>query len=115
MQLGAAGAVVDGYSRDTKGILQLKFPTFSYGRYAQDQAPRGKVIDFRAPLEIRGVRVLPGDIVLGDIDGVCIVPREAEREVFSLAIEKARGEKIVQQKILEGMSAGQAFAKYGIM
>ncbi|WP_341840703.1 RraA family protein [Chitinophaga caseinilytica] len=115
MQLGAAGAVVDGYSRDTKGILQLNFPTFSYGRYAQDQAPRGKVIDFRVPLEIRGVRVLPGDIVLGDIDGVCIVPREAEREVFSRAIEKARGEKMVQQKILEGMSAGQAFAKYGIM
>ncbi len=90
MQLGAAGAVVDGYSRDTKGILQLNFPTFSYGRYAQDQAPRGKVIDFRVPLEIRGVRIMPGDIVLGDMDGVCIVPRAAEREVFSLAIEKAR-------------------------
>lgn len=115
MKLGAAGAVVDGYSRDTKGILELNFPTFSYGRYAQDQAPRGKVIDFRVPLEIRGVRVMPGDIVLGDIDGVCIVPRAAEHDVFSLAIEKARGEKLVQQKILEGMSAGQAFATYGIM
>lgn len=115
MQLGAAGAVVDGYSRDTRGIMQLNFPTFSYGRYAQDQAPRGKVIDFRVPLEIRGVRVMPGDIVLGDIDGVCIVPRDAEEEIFSLAIEKARGEKMVQQKILEGMSATEAFEKYGIM
>lgn len=115
MKLGAAGAVVDGYSRDTKGILQLNFPTFSYGRYAQDQAPRGKVIDFRVPLEIRGVRILPGDIVLGDIDGVCIVPKAAEQEVFAAAIEKARGEKLVQQKILEGMSAGQAFGTYGIM
>ncbi|MEZ2442855.1 RraA family protein [Chitinophaga sp. RCC_12] len=115
MILGAAGAVVDGYSRDTKGILDLNFPTFSYGRYAQDQAPRGKVIDFRVPLEIRGVRILPGDIVLGDMDGVCIVPQAAAAEVFTRAIEKARGEKMVQQKILEGMSAGQAFAKYGIM
>ena len=70
MKLGAAGAVVDGYSRDTRGILELGFPTFSYGRYAQDQAPRGKVIDFRVPLEIKGVRVNPGDIGLGDIDGV---------------------------------------------
>lgn len=115
MKLGAAGAVVDGYSRDTRGILQLNFPTFSYGRYAQDQAPRGKVIDFRTSLEIRGVRIMPGDIVLGDMDGVCIVPNAAVTEVFSRAIEKARGEKMVQEKIQEGMSASQAFETYGIL
>ncbi len=115
LKLGAAGAVVDGYSRDTNGILNLNFPTFSYGRYAQDQAPRGKVVDFRVPLEINGVKVNPGDIVLGDNDGVCIVPKEIEVEVFTLAIEKARGEKMVQKKIEEGMSAKDAFEKYGIM
>jgi regulator of RNase E activity RraA len=115
IKLGAAGAVVDGYSRDTKGILDLNFPTFSYGCYAQDQAPRGKVIDFRVPLEIKGVKINSGDIVLGDIDGVCIVPQEIEEEVFKFAIEKARGEKMVQRKIEEGMSAKEAFEKYGIM
>lgn len=113
--LGAAGAVVDGYSRDTRGILELKFPSFSYGRYAQDQAPRGKVIDFRVPIEIKGVRINSGDIVIGDIDGVCIVPRAVEEQVFRLSIEKARGEKMVQKKILEGMSTKEAFDKYGIM
>ena len=113
--LGAAGAVVDGYSRDTRGILELKFPSFSYGRYAQDQAPRGKVIDFRVPIEIKGVRINSGDIVIGDIDGVCIVPRAVEEKVFRLSIEKARGEKMVQKKILEGMSTKEAFDKYGIM
>jgi regulator of RNase E activity RraA len=113
--LGAAGAVVDGYSRDTKGILELNFPSFSYGRYAQDQAPRGKVIDFRVPIEMKGVRINPGDIILGDIDGVCVVPKEAEQEVFRLAIEKARGEKMVQKKIQEGMSTVEAFHTYGIM
>jgi regulator of RNase E activity RraA len=113
--LGAAGAVVDGYSRDTKGILELNFPSFSYGRYAQDQAPRGKVIDFRVPIEIKGVRINSGDIVIGDIDGVCIVPRAVEEQVFRLSIEKARGEKMVQKKILEGMSTKEAFDKYGIM
>src|ERR687890_242783 len=69
INLGAAGAVVDGYHRDTSGILQLGFPTFSYGGYAQDQAPRGKVIDFRVPLEIGGVKVTPGDVVFGDLGG----------------------------------------------
>lgn len=114
-KLGAAGAVVDGYSRDTHGVRKLSFPVFSYGSYAQDQAPRGKVIDFRVSLEIGNVRINPGDIILGDIDGVCIVPKEAEDEVFHLAIEKARGEKMVQKKIEEGMSACDAFSKYGIL
>jgi len=115
IKLGAAGAIVDGYSRDSKEILELNFPTFSYGNYAQDQAPRGKVIDFRVPIKINGVKINSGDVVLGDIDGVCIVPREIEQEVFKQAVEKARGEKIVRKKIEEGMSAKEAFEKYGIM
>lgn len=113
--LGAAGAIVDGYSRDTKGILALNFPSFSYGSYSQDQAPRGKVIDFRVPIQINGVSINPGDVIIGDIDGVCVVPRHAEGEVFRLAIEKARGEKMVQKKILEGMTSREAFNTYGIM
>ena len=116
MKLGAAGAVVDGYSRDTRGILALDFPTFSYGRYAQDQGPRGKVIDFRVPIEMTGgVRIEPGDILFGDLDGVCVVPRAAETDVFHAALEKARGEKLVAKAIREGMSAVDAFAKFGIM
>jgi regulator of RNase E activity RraA len=115
MKLGAAGAVVDGYSRDTRGILALGFPVFSHGRYAQDQGPRGKVIDFRCPIETNGVRVEPGDIVFGDFDGVCIVPRAAEQEVFRAALEKARGEKRVAQAIREGTSAVDAFARFGII
>jgi regulator of RNase E activity RraA len=115
MKLGAAGAVVDGFSRDTHGILKLNFPTFSYGPYAQDQAPRGKVIDFRVGLEMNGVRVNNGDIVFGDIDGVCVIPREAEQDVFAAAFEKARGEKLVRKAIEAGMSAVDAFAKFGIM
>jgi regulator of RNase E activity RraA len=115
MKLGAAGAVVDGYSRDTRGILALNFPTFSYGRYAQDQGPRGKVIDYRCPIEIDGARIEPGDILFGDLDGVCVIPRRAENEVFTAALEKSRGEKRVAKAIREGMSALEAFDKFGIM
>lgn len=115
MKLGAAGAIVNGYSRDTRGILALNFPVFSYGPYAQDQAPRGKVVDFRIPVKIGEVTVSPGDILIGDLDGVCVVPREMEQEVFSRALEKARGEKTVQMRIQEGMSAQDAFNQYGIM
>lgn len=115
MQCGAAGAVVNGYSRDTRGILALGFPCFSYGSYAQDQAPRGKVLDYRVPIEMNGVRVNDGDIVIGDFDGVCVVPRGIEEEVFTRALEKARGERVVLGKIQEGMRAKEAFDKFGIM
>ncbi|HEY1685150.1 MAG TPA: RraA family protein [Tepidisphaeraceae bacterium] len=113
--LGAAGAVLDGYSRDTRGILERNFPTFSYGRYAQDQRPRGKVVDFRCGIEISGVRVESGDIVFGDLDGVCVIPRAAEQEAFTRALEKARGEKRVAVAIRNGMSASEAWEKFGIL
>lgn len=115
MKLGAAGAVMDGYHRDTKGILKLGFPVFSYGNYAQDQGPRGKVLDFRCTIEMNGVTIRPGDIVFGDIDGVCVIPQEAEEEIIRLAIEKANGEKLVQKAIENGMSACEAFKQFGIM
>ena len=115
IKLGAAGAVVDGYHRDTRGILGLGFPAFSYGGYAQDQAPRGKVIDFRVPLEIGGVRVMPGDVIFGDLDGVCVIPRAAEEEVFGKALEKVQKENLVGRAIGDGMSAQEAFEKFGVM
>lgn len=116
MKLGASGAVLDGYSRDTKGILRLKFPTFSHGPYAQDQANRGRVIDFRCPISFSsGVQVRPGDLVFGDLDGVVVVPAEDEREVVHEALEKVRGEHAVRKAIEEGMSAREAFDRYGVM
>ena len=113
--LKAAGAVVNGFHRDTKGILELNFPCFSYGRYAQDQGPRGKVIDYRVPIEMEGVRINPGDIIFGDLDGVLVIPKEVETEVIQKAYEKATGEKMVAEAIRGGMSTVESFAKHGIM
>src|SRR5207248_5810796 len=105
MKLGASGAVLNGYCRDTKGILNLNFPTFSWGSYGQDAAPRYKVVDFRIPVEIGSVLVKPGDILFGDIDGVCCIPREVEAEVFTKALEKTHGEKLVKKALEAGGSA----------
>jgi regulator of RNase E activity RraA len=115
LKLKAAGAVVNGMSRDTNEILRLNFPTFSCGTYAQDQGPRGKVIDYRVPIEWSGIRINPGDIIFGDRDGVIVVPKALEEEAFTLALEKARGEKLVLKALQEGMSTVEAFNKFGIM
>ncbi len=115
LKLGAAGAVLHGWSRDTNEILKLNFPTFSYGGYAQDQGPRGKVIDYRIPIEIEGVRIHSGDIIYGDRDGVLVIPKEIVTEAFEGAIEKARGEQLVKNALENGMSTVDAFHKFGIM
>ncbi|CAN7679728.1 RraA family protein [Variovorax paradoxus] len=115
LHLKAAGAVLDGYSRDTAEVLELGLPVFSLGGYAQDQGPRGKVVDYRVPVEIRGIRVRPGDIVFGDQDGVLIIPPEAEKEAISLALEKADTESSVRKAIKNGMSTVEAFKTFGVM
>jgi regulator of RNase E activity RraA len=114
-RLGARGAVLNGYSRDTRAILEVGFPTFSLGPYGQDSAPRYKVVDYRVPVEIGGVRVEPGDMIFGDIDGVCIIPAAAVEETFVKALEKARGEKLVRKALESGSSAVAAFNEFGIM
>jgi regulator of RNase E activity RraA len=114
-KLGAAGAVLNGYLRDTKAVLKLDFQAFCFGSYAQDSAPRYKVVDFRINIEISAVRIRPSDFVFGDIDGVCVVPAEAATEVFTKALEKARQEKLVRKALEEGSSAVSAFEKHGIM
>jgi regulator of RNase E activity RraA len=114
--LGAAGAVVDGYHRDTRGIRRLGFPVFSYGSYAQDQRVRGRVIDYRCPIEFgNGVRVDPGDVIVGDIDGVLVIPSARADEIISAALEKVEGEEAVRLMIERGESTEAIFGKTGIM
>jgi regulator of RNase E activity RraA len=112
---GAAGAVINGFHRDTPQMLSQNWPVFSRGRYAQDSSVRTKVVDFRCALEVGGVWIEPGDLVFGDLDGVVIVPRKHEKEVIAKALEKARGEKLVRKEIEAGMSSTAAFKKYGIL
>ena len=113
--LKAAGAVLDGYSRDTPEVLASGLPVFSYGGYAQDQGPRGKVVDYRVAVEINGVRIAPGDIVFGDLDGVLVIPRQAEEEAIRRALEKASTENQVRIAIENGMSTVEAFKTFGVM
>ena len=113
--LKAAGAVLDGFSRDTLEVLDSGLPVFSYGGYAQDQGPRGKVVDYRVAVEINGVRIAPGDLVFGDLDGVLVIPRQAEEEAIRKALEKSSAENKVRDAIRAGMSTVEAFKTYGVM
>lgn len=113
--LKAAGAILDGFVRDSFEIEKLGLPVFSRGTYAQDQGPRGKVIDWRCPIEIGGIRIQPGDLLFGDREGVLVIPRAVEQQAIDLALEKVRTENQVAIAIRNGMSTQQAFATFGVM
>ncbi len=113
--LKAAGAVLDGYVRDADEIEALGFTVFCRGVYAQDQGPRGKVIDFRCAIEIGAARIEPGDLLFGDREGVLVIPRAAEEEAIRRAREKVSTEGAVAVAIRGGMSACDALAKFGVM
>lgn len=112
---GGAGAVIDGYHRDTPRVLDQNWPVFSRGSFAQDAGVRSSVVDFRCAVEIGGVAVEPGDLVFGDVDGVLILPRALEMRVIELALEKVSGEKIVRREIESGSSSTDVFNRYGIL
>jgi len=114
MRLGA-GAIIDGFHRDTPRVLEQNWPVFSRGRFAQDAGIRSKVVDFRCPIEIGGVQISPGELIFGDLDGVVVFPKKVEDEVIELAITKATGEKVVRKAIESGMSSTEAFHKFGIL
>lgn len=115
LHLGAAGAILNGYVRDTAEIRKLGFPVFSHGSYAQDQGVRGKVLDYRVPLTIGNVRITPGDLIFADEEGVLVIPRAAEAEAIERALQKVATENQVADAIRNGMSTVEAFETFGVM
>lgn len=112
---GANGVVIDGLTRDARGILEVGFPVFCRGLTPADSRGRLDVIDLDVPIDCGGIRVNPGDYIFGDIDGVVVIPRNRLEEVFTKAIQKVEGETTVRQELRAGASVGEVFAKYGIL
>ena len=114
--LGAAGAVLGGFHRDTREILSLDLPVFSTGAYAQDQRLRGRVVDYNCPIAFpNGAVVAPGDLMVGDVDGVLVVPNAHVADIVHQALAKAEGEDRVRTMIERGLSTADIFDQTGIM
>ena len=112
---GARGIVADSYVRDTLALRAMEFPTFAAGIHCADSLGRLEVDAFGVPVECGGVAIAPGDLVLGDHDGVVVVPSARADEVLALAEEKVAGENLVREKLAEGMPVSEAFRTYGVI
>jgi 4-hydroxy-4-methyl-2-oxoglutarate aldolase len=112
---GATGCLTDGMVRDSARITEMKFPTFSAGFCAADTYGRIQAIDHNIPIICGGVEVRPGDCVLGDYDGIVIIPAEIVEDLIRLANEKASIEDKVRTALMNGESVKAVHAKYGVM
>ena len=112
---GARGAIVDGYVRDVRQIASMRFPVFATGMKPVDSAGRSEVVEFGTPVACGGVVVREGDLVVADVDGIVVVPREVEDDAIRLALEKVAGENRMRDSIRAGLSLAEAFARHGIL
>jgi 4-hydroxy-4-methyl-2-oxoglutarate aldolase len=112
---GAVGIVADAYTRDTLKLIEMQFPTFAAGILANDSLGRIEVDQVGVPIQCGGVTVKPDDLLLGDYDGVVVVPSEVAEEAIARAEEKVAGEDLVRDKLAEGMPVWDAFRTYGVI
>jgi regulator of RNase E activity RraA len=107
------GAVIDGATRDAAAIIRMAFPTFVRYRTPQDSVPRWRVSDWGQPVTIGSVRVSLGDLVVGDLDGVVIIPRRAAHEVLRRSEKLVGTENRVRSAVRRGMTPLAAYQKLG--
>ena len=99
---GIAGVIIDGSCRDAQDIIELGLPVFVRGMNPSGTV-KASLGEVNVPVRCGGVDVHPGDIVLGDCDGVVVVPQGAEDEVFAKA--EAKFEK--EEHLVEMLKAGK--------
>ena len=99
---GAAGIVTDGTVRDAEGFSRLSLPAFSRGSAATTNLAIHHVLDMQVPIGCAEVPVYPGDIMVGDHDGVVCIPRHLAEEVARDAIEQEKLEAFILDLIEEG-------------
>lgn len=115
---GSVGALVDGGIRDTRWINEQRFPVFARYRTPVQSIGRWKVNAHQEPVRLRGatsrfVDVNPGDFIIGDEDGVMVIPAPIVAEVLEEADRLTKTEVMIRKELSGGLSLADALKKYG--
>ena len=105
---GGAGIVTDGCVRDLPGLLKLEFPVFAGGVHAALFGTRHLGMAVNEPVACGGVLVMPGDVLVGDCEGVVVVPAALEQKVAELCVERDELDTFIAHKIEEGLPLARA-------
>lgn len=108
------GCVVDGGTRDTPFIRDQGFPVFTAYQTPEDSVPRWELLDWDVEVVVGGVDISPGDVVVGDEDGVVVVPAEVAIEVLEAAEARIGEEDDVRAAIRNGETPLAAYEEHGV-
>lgn len=115
MRHGGNGAVIDGFARDSADLCRIGFPVFCRGRHMSDMLYHRTITALDEPVRCGGVAVHPGDLMLGAEDGLLVVPAALIEAVVAEAYDKSQAELQVRVALREGMTAGDAYRRFGVM
>ena len=110
---GIAGTAIDGVCRDTVKSLRFGYPIFSRGTYMRTGKGRVQAEQFRGPVSLGGVRVEPEDWIVGDADGIVVVPHARAAEVLQEAPRIEEAEDCIRRGIEEGVRLDELRKKFG--
>ena len=108
-----AGTAIWGVSRDSPTALRLGYPLFTHGRFMRTGKDRVEVADVAVPVALGDAQVRPGDIVVGDDDGVVVVVASRAAEVLDAAERIGQAEDQIVAAVRSGLTIGQARAEFG--
>ncbi len=111
----AAGCVTDGLVRDVARVRAMRFPVFHGGIGPLDTKNRAEMVAKDVPMTIAGVSISPGDWILGDADGVVVIPADRSEAIFRAALEKIAAEDTTRAELEAGHSLRAVFARHGVL
>ena len=112
---GVAGALTDGPVRDVTRMRAMGFKVFGVETDPTDINSRYEVVEHNVQAVIDGVTINPGDLIVGDVDGVAVIPQHMIDIVIEKVEEKNSGESDFRKAVREGMAPSAAFAKFGVL
>ena len=112
---GVRSIVMTTCSRDMWALNKMNFPVFGIGVTPSDSYGRIDVTSIGEPIKIDGVPARNGDYILGDMDGVVLIPQEIAEEAIQQAEEKVAGENTVREELRAGVPVAEVFRKHGIL
>jgi len=101
---GAAGFVTDGALRDTPGFKKIDIPAYIKAPQAITSFEKHHPVEMNVPIGCAGVLVMPGDVIVGDGEGVVAIPSQVAEEVAHDAYDQERLEEFIQEKVATGAS-----------
>ena len=110
---GVAGVVINGGCRDVDLVRESGLPVFARYRTPQDAVSRWEVLDWGHAIEIEGVRVATGDYIVGDADGVAVIPRDLIETVLTEAEALVGTENLIRDAVRGGMKPLDAYEQFG--